>query len=243
MKKRMSIFAVAVSVCLSGCSVANGLYEATFPGVNFDPNDYQRLTFDLATSPSAADRNRYEKFQFDAVYYGVAVDVDRSAVVANRINIRLCEDRSMTICTNRAVVSDLQYDEISKMARGTAVTFYGMVGEIEAVENGNIRIDNIDGSMRVFFLTTHQLLPRGATTAAIEGQQVSSNPSTRSPSNVLTTRDAQQILARLGYNVGSIDGVIGPRTATAIRTFQRNRGLPQTGTLDAATSDALSSSN
>ncbi len=45
----------------------------------------------------------------------------------------------------------------------------------------------------------------------------------------------QQSLKTLGYDVGTPDGVMGPRTATAIRAFQTSVGLPVTGT----TSNAL----
>jgi hypothetical protein len=44
-------------------------------------------------------------------------------------------------------------------------------------------------------------------------------------------RAAQAELGRLGYNPGPIDGVIGPRTAGAIRAFQRAQRLPETGSL------------
>ncbi|MBR1810671.1 MAG: peptidoglycan-binding protein [Clostridia bacterium] len=42
-------------------------------------------------------------------------------------------------------------------------------------------------------------------------------------------------LIRSGYLSGSPDGIFGPDTQSALRLFQRNFGLPQTGELDAAT--------
>lgn len=50
---------------------------------------------------------------------------------------------------------------------------------------------------------------------------------------------AQADLARLGYNVGPVDGVIGPRTRGAIAAFQSDSGLPSSGILTAATATAL----
>ncbi|WP_454654970.1 peptidoglycan-binding protein [Bosea beijingensis] len=44
---------------------------------------------------------------------------------------------------------------------------------------------------------------------------------------------AQSMLARLGYAVGEADGEMGPRTLEAIVAFQRARGMPATGRLDA----------
>lgn len=40
-------------------------------------------------------------------------------------------------------------------------------------------------------------------------------------------RELQRLLAGLGYDVGGVDGRLGPRTRTAIRDFQRNSGLPE----------------
>lgn len=51
--------------------------------------------------------------------------------------------------------------------------------------------------------------------------------------------DAQRRLNQLGYNVGTPDGSIGPRTASGLRAFQRDNGLNPSGRLDAATRDVL----
>jgi len=52
-------------------------------------------------------------------------------------------------------------------------------------------------------------------------------------------RAAQAELARLGYKPGPLDGVLGPRTAGAIRAFQRTQHLPETGTLTPETLSRL----
>jgi peptidoglycan hydrolase-like protein with peptidoglycan-binding domain len=52
-------------------------------------------------------------------------------------------------------------------------------------------------------------------------------------------RQAQMHLRAAGYYPGPIDGHLGPRTRAALRAYQRAHGLPQTGTLDRATSHAL----
>ena len=56
--------------------------------------------------------------------------------------------------------------------------------------------------------------------------------------DVSMTERVQQHLARLGYYRGSIDGVIGDETRTAIRRYQRANGLAVDGHLD---SDLLNS--
>lgn len=47
-----------------------------------------------------------------------------------------------------------------------------------------------------------------------------------------TVAAVQRRLARGGYYHGSIDGVIGPGTRTAIRAFESNNGLPVDGVID-----------
>jgi len=42
----------------------------------------------------------------------------------------------------------------------------------------------------------------------------------------------QRELARRGYYNGAIDGVVGPQTRAAIRTYQVDRALPVTGRID-----------
>jgi hypothetical protein len=47
-----------------------------------------------------------------------------------------------------------------------------------------------------------------------------------------TVAAVQRRLAHGGYYHGSIDGVIGPGTRTAIRAFENNNGLPVDGVID-----------
>ncbi len=50
----------------------------------------------------------------------------------------------------------------------------------------------------------------------------------------------QQALQDLGFSIGdSVDGDYGPRTRAGLLNFQDNRGLPETGDIDAATLKAL----
>ncbi len=52
-------------------------------------------------------------------------------------------------------------------------------------------------------------------------------------------RSAQEALQRSGFDIGQIDGVLGPRTETALREFQQRRGLTPSGQLDLDTMRAL----
>lgn len=51
--------------------------------------------------------------------------------------------------------------------------------------------------------------------------------------------EAQVELHRRGFSCGSIDGVRGLQTATALKAWQKNEGLRETGDLDRATKAAL----
>ena len=68
-------------------------------------------------------------------------------------------------------------------------------------------------------------------TAAVAGQA--------SPDQKELVKRAQGALNTLGYNVGTPDGVAGTRTVAALRKFQSDKAIPQTGTLDAVTLAAL----
>ena len=53
------------------------------------------------------------------------------------------------------------------------------------------------------------------------------------------TLEAQIALARLGISSGSFDGAMGSQTRAAVRAFQMQQGLAQSGELDAATRQKL----
>src|ERR1700726_1878691 len=52
-------------------------------------------------------------------------------------------------------------------------------------------------------------------------------------------QQAQTLLNEKGFNVGDVDGVLGPRTRRAVMAFQRQRGLEPTGQIDQQTATAL----
>jgi len=56
-------------------------------------------------------------------------------------------------------------------------------------------------------------------------------------------RQAQTALDRAGYEIGTPDGQLGPRTVAAIKRFQTDRYLPLTGQLDETTLAALGITN
>jgi peptidoglycan hydrolase-like protein with peptidoglycan-binding domain len=52
-------------------------------------------------------------------------------------------------------------------------------------------------------------------------------------------KQAQRRLRDIGFYTGSVDGILGPNTAAALRRYQAKHGLPETGDLDTATQKAL----
>ena len=54
-----------------------------------------------------------------------------------------------------------------------------------------------------------------------------------------TVRSVQQSLQDKGFDVGPIDGVMGPRTQSALREFQQRQGIQGAGQLNQETMSAL----
>jgi len=76
----------------------------------------------------------------------------------------------------------------------------------------------------------------GAGTAAGDRRMSGRDTSLQGGANV---RAAQQALQDKGYDVGPIDGIMGPKTQAAIRGFQQKEGIQASGQLDARTRSAL----
>jgi hypothetical protein len=58
-----------------------------------------------------------------------------------------------------------------------------------------------------------------------------------------TVRDAQRALQDKGYDVGGVDGMMGPKTQSAVRQFQQQQGISSSGRLDQQTLSALNVSD
>jgi lipoprotein-anchoring transpeptidase ErfK/SrfK len=72
--------------------------------------------------------------------------------------------------------------------------------------------------------------------ASRDGQAVANDIADPEPRPVM---QAQVVLDRIGFMPGVIDGKMGMSTVNAIKGFQESRGLPVTGTMDEATTQAL----
>ncbi|MCK7610978.1 peptidoglycan-binding protein [Roseibium sediminicola] len=65
--------------------------------------------------------------------------------------------------------------------------------------------------------------------------------SVQAADNTAMIKEAQDKLNYLGFDTGTPDGQMGPRTRSAIRAFQRSLGLPETGEVDNRLMDELKS--
>ena len=83
-----------------------------------------------------------------------------------------------------------------------------------------------------------EVAPATAENPPVEVAPVPANtPDTRPP--VETVLEMQVELHRRGFSCGSIDGVTGAQTAAALRAFQRESGIRESGVLDEATRAVL----
>lgn len=76
-----------------------------------------------------------------------------------------------------------------------------------------------DGNLNEYSHETAPLLVRGSVTAAV--------------------KDVQLQLKELGFYYGDADSIFGPRTYSAVVSFQRSRNLPPTGIIEERTWEAL----
>ncbi|WP_305984395.1 peptidoglycan-binding protein [Roseibium sp. MMSF_3544] len=82
------------------------------------------------------------------------------------------------------------------------------------------------------------LEPDWAEEASLPASNVSVAPP---PDNTAMIREAQDKLNYLGFDTGTPDGQMGPRTRSAIRAFQRSIGIPETGEVDGKLIEELKS--
>ncbi|MEN9675093.1 MAG: hypothetical protein RIS76_989 [Verrucomicrobiota bacterium] len=83
------------------------------------------------------------------------------------------------------------------------------------------------------------VLPRGPTNKVASGPRVALDPTPFAPRLATNMLEAQIALEQLGLGSGSVDGVGGEQTASALRAFQYQHGLEETGRRDRDTERAL----
>jgi len=88
--------------------------------------------------------------------------------------------------------------------------------------------------------TTSTSTPAPAASTSAPAQPTNpAQPTTPAVTPSASVKQLQQELGQLNYYEGPVDGLMGPQTIAAIKDLQRQAGLPQTGTMNAATQKAL----
>ena len=120
-----------------------------------------------------------------------------------------------------------------------AASTYEIAGQVNLEGLAAWLADYCSARPRVGFV-----LAVSALTAALEPNRLTAKP-TGTPKAALSAADRetigriQQALKDKGYFKGTIDGLLGPRTRTAIGAFQRKEGLNVTGQPDVPTLSKL----
>lgn len=134
-------------------------------------------------------------------------------------------------------------------AEGDTSTISAVQRELSARGYGQLTPDGVPGLVTraaiMAYEFDHQMPLKGEATAALLARIVlglsgstgaTPDPAAgrvRSPQAELVMRTVQQSLAALGYQVGKIDGRTGDDIARAIREFELDEGLKQTGRVSA----------
>jgi hypothetical protein len=90
--------------------------------------------------------------------------------------------------------------------------------------------------VRESFISEERLESSAKSSAGPKPEPRRPEPPLSSPEMI---RRAQAALKDQGYYEGQVDGIMGPRTSQALRTYQREHNLPETGKLDPETARSL----
>ena len=102
----------------------------------------------------------------------------------------------------------------------------------------------LQGTQQQLGYTQAQLAQQEALNQQLESQRVyqqwgGSHGYGPPPASADQVKDAQRMLTALAYYAGPIDGLAGPKTRSAITTFQQRQGQPATGVVTPGLLDQL----
>ena len=111
-----------------------------------------------------------------------------------------------------------------------------------------VRIEEAQGTIGSVAIDAKETIANNSpsqSTSATFSQRESKPPQTSSPKPLSkskgnpTVYSVQNLLDRLGYDVGTVDGVIGYQTVKAVKAFQRNSGKHPSGNIGKGLEQAL----
>jgi hyperosmotically inducible protein len=148
----------------------------------------------------------------------VVAPVDRRAVDAS--------DKDITRQVEGRFSKDAQLKKVDVRTDGGAVILMGAVSSIGTSARASELARGVPGV---------RMVKNELTYAAGKSDGAHVRPA-GSSSQVLAM---QQALKDKGYDPGWTDGIMGPRTAAALKSYQKSQNLPTTGTMDGDTSAKL----
>lgn len=107
----------------------------------------------------------------------------------------------------------------------------------ETLANGRLAVENFKLKTPAASANKVTLQPDWTDSKSVPASKASITPA----DNTAMVREAQDKLNYLGFDTGTPDGRMGPRTRSAIRAFQRSLGLPETGEVDGRLMEELKS--
>jgi hyperosmotically inducible protein len=135
-------------------------------------------------------------------------------------------DKDITRQVEGRLSKDAQLKKVDVRTDGGAVILTGAVSSVGASARASELARGVPGVRMVKNELTYDASKRDG----------ASMRTTESTEWVVAT---QQVLKDKGFDPGATDGVMGPRTAAALKAYQKSESLPATGTMDRDTSVKL----
>lgn len=141
-------------------------------------------------------------------------------------------------------------EPVAETVRVEPSALEGLRGGDDLKDSGNDSRDTDLNGLRTASLDVDSDSMRDVEALVVPARPATPPPvvrTSKAPLRILITRrtgrdrimDTQRLLNELGYEAGTVDGIIGRNTRDAIRAFQESLGLEQTGTMNEAFEYAL----
>jgi hypothetical protein len=253
----------AAGVRLSTCDIVRtgpqGLVQVEYPdGGKIALGPDSRMVFDVPRGGEAAvgphflisgwvkvtvpKRDKALSYRIDTPQFDLITD-------AGAVTLRAGGDEGEFFVEQGGAAALVPAPAQGRVAVGSGRSFLRKAGDRGAVSNG-VRHPFVEAMPRAFRDTLPNLLgqmkaanvqprPSPEYRPGDAEEWLKSEPELRSCLSDVTVRSAQLALQRGGIEVGPIDGILGPRTAAALREFQQRNSLTRSGKLDAETLKAL----
>jgi len=132
-------------------------------------------------------------------------------------------DKDITRQVEGRLSKDAQLKKVDVRTDGGAVILMGAVSSIGASARASELARGVPGVRMVKNELTYEASRRDGARAGSYAQVIA----------------MQQALKDKGFDPGATDGVMGPRTAAALKAYQKSENLPTTGTMDGDTGAKL----